>query len=159
MSKRSRIKKKGCKMEIKTKDMIKTQTKESLLGIFYITIIAVIIIGVSAFTKNGTVIFFTVLAYISCLYLGIRGYLKTVDEIKDRMLIKELIKQDLTRISLAYYDSGEVVVRWVNNEELYSVTFYNSDDFPIKYKQESKKNITTDKQIEIDEDLIVTVRI
>lgn len=99
------------------KDEIKrfkaAEIKESLYSILWVTIAVVIILGLSIFAKNATVIFFTVLIYFSLLYLAIKGYFEVTDEIESRVLIKELLKEGQVKISLDYCGSGEVSVSWI----------------------------------------------
>lgn len=143
------------------KDEIKrfkaAEIKESLYSIMWVTIAAVIILGLSIFAKNATAIFFTVFIYFLLLSLAIKGYFEMADEIESRVLIKELLKEEQVKISLNYLGSEEISVAWIKGEELYSATLHNGK-YPITYRQQMKdKRCIVDRQIEIDDNLTVTV--
>lgn len=113
--------------------------------------------GLSILTKNGIVIFFTVFIYFFLLYFAIKGYFEVADEIKNRVFIKELLKEGQVHIILNCCNSEEITMGWIRDEELYSITLH-SYKYPIKYKQEIKdKRCIVDRRIEIDDDLTVTV--
>jgi hypothetical protein len=143
------------------KDEIKrfkaAEIKESLYSILWVTIAAVIILGLSIFAKNATAIFFTVFIYFLLLSLAIKGYFEMADEIESRVLIKELLKEGQVKISLNYLGSEEISVAWIKGEELYSATLHNGK-YPITYRQQiNDKEYIVDRRIEIDDNLTVTV--
>lgn len=144
-------------MKDEIKRFKKAEIKESLNGVLWITIVAAIIMGLSILTKNGIVIFFTVFIYFFLLYFAIKRYFEVVDEIKNRVLIKELLKEGQVHINLNCCNSEEITMGWIRDEELYSITLH-SYKYPIKYKQEIKdKKCIVDRRIEIDDNLVVTV--
>ncbi len=145
-------------MKDEIKRFKKTEMKESLNGVLWITIAAAIIMGLSILAKNGTVIFFTIFIYFSLLYFAGKGFFEISDEIKNRVHIKELLKEGQVHIILNCYNSEEITIGWIRDKELYSATLHNSDSYPIKYRQEIKdERCIVDRQIEIDDDLTVTV--
>ena len=106
-------------MKDEIKRFKKTEMKESLNGVLWITIAAAIIMGLSILAKNGTVIFFTVFIYLSLLYFAGKGFFEISDEIKNRVLIKELLKEGQVHINLNYWGSEEISIAWIRDEELF----------------------------------------
>lgn len=146
-------------MREKIKRFKQVEQKNLMKQLLWFTIIAAIIMGFSIFTKNGTVMFFTVLIYISLLCLAIGSYFETLNEIENRLLIKTLIQEGQAHINLNCCDSERITIEWIESEDLYSVTLHNFyDKYSIKYRQENQhEGCIVNRRIEIDDDLTVTV--
>ena len=144
-------------MEKEIKEFKKEGLKATIMSALGITILAAISISLSIYKEAASVTILLIFVYGTVLSGTIAEYLNIIEEIKNRVLVKELLEEGQVHINLTLYDTGEITVGWIRADELYSVSLYDSYTFPIKYRQRTDNKECVTRQMEIDDDLEVTV--